>query len=392
MSNSPDPGRRLVDLARRWFALLVLLAVAGPLGCSKSDAADAETNKPPELPYFEDGVIKLPEVFAEKAALQTAAVEMTEVSPVVHVTGVLEFDAQRLAAVGSRISGRVAEVHVIEGSKVEADQELATLVSAELGTAQAEIAAAEALLAAAERDVARKESLLAEGITSQRELDLAKSTRAIAAAQLRAARQRVQAMSGAKAQAEQLGVVSLRSPIAGDVVGVHVSRGQAVVPSHTAFMIADRRSLWVNLSVFEGELLHVQVGDPVEVSPSARPEETFRGVVAFVSVGLDPKTRSADVRVVVDNESGLLRAGQAVRANIRPVAARRRTVVVPRAAVAQIDGAPTLFVARDARTFEPRQVTLGIGDQERVEIAAGLRPEERLAVSGVFALKGELFR
>jgi multidrug efflux pump subunit AcrA (membrane-fusion protein) len=136
----------------------------------------------------------------------------------------------------------------------------------------------------------------------------------------------------------------------------------------------------------------VQVGDPVEVSPSARPEETFRGVVAFVSVGLDPKTRSADVRVVVDNESGLLRAGQAVRANIRPVAARRRTVVVPRAAVAQIDGAPTLFVARDARTFEPRQVTLGIGDQERVEIAAGLRPEERLAVSGVFALKGELFR
>src|SRR5690606_27640699 len=122
---------------------------------------------------------------AERAGITVAAAQIEEVHPVVHVTGVLEFDAQRLAAVGSRISGRVAEVHVIEGSKVEADQELATLVSAELGTAQAEIAAAEALLAAAERDVARKESLLAEGITSQRELDLAKSTRAIAAAQLR---------------------------------------------------------------------------------------------------------------------------------------------------------------------------------------------------------------
>jgi cobalt-zinc-cadmium efflux system membrane fusion protein len=374
-------------MRRAAWLLLGLAAVS----CG-GDAAEAALGPRPPLPTTRGGVIELPEGYAERAGITVAAAQIEEVHPVVHVTGVLEFDAQRLAAVGSRISGRVAEVHVIEGSKVEADQELATLVSAELGTAQAEIAAAEALLAAAERDVARKESLLAEGITSQRELDLAKSTRAIAAAQLRAARQRVQAMSGAKAQAEQLGVVSLRSPIAGDVVGVHVSRGQAVVPSHTAFMIADRRSLWVNLSVFEGELLHVQVGDPVEVSPSARPEETFRGVVAFVSVGLDPKTRSADVRVVVDNESGLLRAGQAVRANIRPVAARRRTVVVPRAAVAQIDGAPTLFVARDARTFEPRQVTLGIGDQERVEIAAGLRPEERLAVSGVFALKGELFR
>lgn len=338
-----------------------------------------------------EGVIVLPEGYAARAGIVVAQAQIEEVRPVVHVTGVLEFDAQRLAAVGSRISGRVAEVHVIEGSKVEAGELLATLESAELGTAQAEIAAAEARLAMAERDVARKQSLLAEGITSQRELDLAMSTRAIAASELRAARQRVAAMSGSRTNAA-LGVHEMRSPIAGDIVDVHVARGQAVVPSHTAFTVADRRSLWVHLALFEGEVLNVQVGDPVELSPSAHPEESFPGVVAFVSVTLDPKTRSAEARVVVDNTSGKLRAGQAVQANIRPVAAQRRAVVVPRQAVMQLDGAPTLFVARDERTFEARQVTLGIGDSDRVEIAVGLRPDERLAVSGVFALKGELFR
>jgi len=371
--------------ASLWLGLVVVA------GCRGGEAAGRVKPAPPEMPVLHDGLVELPAGYAERAGIAVAPAHYEDVTPVVHVTGVLEFDALRLAAVGSRIAGRVVDVEVIEGSKVEVGQELGTIVSAELGTAQADIAAAEARVQAAQRDVARKRSLLAEGITSQRELDLAISASAIAEAQLRAARQRVTALAGARGQA-RLGVAALRSPIAGDVVGVHVSRGQAVVPSHTAFMIADYRSLWVRLAVFEGELLQVQVGDPVELSPSARPEETFAGVVAFVSVALDPMTRSAEVRVVVDNESGKLRAGQAVQANIRPAAAQRRAVVVPRQAVLQIDGVTTLFVAQSERRFESRPVKLGIGDFDRVEVKEGLAADEPVAVSGVFALKGELYR
>jgi cobalt-zinc-cadmium efflux system membrane fusion protein len=344
-----------------------------------------------ELPVIRDGVVELPAGYADRAGISVVPAHYEDVRPIVHVTGVLEFDAQRLAAVGSRIAGRVADVEVIEGSKVEAGQVLGTMVSAELGTAQADIAAMEARLLAAKRDVERKRSLLAEGITSQRELDLAISSAAIAEAQLRAAKQRVAALAGGPSKSK-LGVNALTSPIGGDVVGVHVSRGQAVVPSHTAFMIADRRSLWVRLAVFEGELLYVRPGDPVELTPTNRPEEAFAGVVEFVSVALDPMTRSAEVRVVVDNSSGRLRAGQAVHANIRPASAQRRAVVVPRPTVIQIDGAPIVFVATGERTFEMRPVKLGIGDFERVEVKEGLKADERVAVSGVFALKGELYR
>ncbi|MCY0995062.1 efflux RND transporter periplasmic adaptor subunit [Nannocystis sp. ILAH1] len=371
--------------------LLGLMGLLGAASCGGGEAASAAKMKAPELPVIRDGVVEVPAGYAERVGITVAPAHYEDVTPIVHVTGVLEFDAQRLAAVGSRIAGRVADVEVIEGSKVEVGQVLGTLVSAELGTAQADIAAMEARLLAASRDVERKRSLLAEGITSQRELDLAISSAAIAAAQLRAAKQRVAALAGAPSKGK-LGFNALTSPIAGDVVGVHVSRGQAVVPSHTAFMIADRRSLWVRLSVFEGEVLHVQPGDPVELTPTNRPEEAFAGVVEFVSVALDPMTRSAEVRVVVDNTSGRLRAGQAVHANIRPTSVQRRAVVVPRQAVIQIDGAPRLFVATDERTFEMREVTLGVGDFERVEVKEGLSVDERVVVSGVFALKGELYR
>ncbi|MDC0667181.1 efflux RND transporter periplasmic adaptor subunit [Nannocystis radixulma] len=379
---SPRTGRRAASL------LLGLVAVAG---CRGGEAAGRMKRAVPEVPVLRDGLVELPAGYAERAGIAIAPARYEDVTPVVHVTGVLEFDALRLAAVGSRIAGRVAEVEVIEGSKVEVGQVLGTIVSAELGTAQADIAAMEARVLTAQRDVARKRSLLAEGITSQRELDLAISAAAIAEAQLRAARQRVTALAGSRGS-KQLGVAALRSPIAGDVVDVVVSRGQAVVPSHTAFMIADPRTLWVRLAVFEGELLHVQVGDPVELSLTTGSEETFAGVVEFVAVALDPMTRSAEVRVVVDNHSGKLRAGQTVQANIRPASVQRRAVVVPRQAVLQIDGVPTVFVAQTERSFESRPVTLGVGDFERVEIQQGLAADEQVVVSGVFALKGELYR
>jgi cobalt-zinc-cadmium efflux system membrane fusion protein len=378
----PRTGRRAASL------LLGLVAVAG---CRGGEAAGRMKRAVPEVPVLRDGLVALPAGYAERAGIAIAPARYEDVTPIVHVTGVLEFDALRLAAVGSRIAGRVADVEVIEGSKVEVGQVLGTIVSAELGTAQADIAAMEARVLTAQRDVARKRSLLAEGITSQRELDLAISAAAIAEAQLRAARQRVTALAGSRGS-KQLGVAALRSPIAGDVVGVQVSRGQAVVPSHTAFMIADPRTLWVRLAVFEGELLHVQVGDPVELSPTTGSEETFAGVVEFVAVALDPMTRSAEVRVVVDNHAGKLRAGQTVQANIRPASVQRRAVVVPRQAVLQIEGAPTVFVAQTELSFESRQVTLGVGDFERVEIQQGLAADEQVVVSGVFALKGELYR
>jgi cobalt-zinc-cadmium efflux system membrane fusion protein len=108
--------------------------------CSDSEASPTDTPAAaPELPYFENGVVRLPAAFAARIGLKTQVATVTDISPVVHVTGVLEFDEQRIAAVGSRISGRVKEVRVIEGTRVKPGDTLATMESAELGKAQAEI-------------------------------------------------------------------------------------------------------------------------------------------------------------------------------------------------------------------------------------------------------------
>ncbi len=381
-------GAGRASLAR----LALVGALLGSAGCG-DPAADpnADQAAAPELPRFDDGVVRLPAAFAERIGLKTMVTELTDITPVVHVTGVLEFDEQRIAAVGSRISGRVKEVRVIEGSRVKPGDVLATLESAELGTAQADISAIEARARYADTDAARKQKLLEEGIASLRALELAMQESKVTAAELRAARQRVKALGGS-AGGKALGVMSLTSPIDGDVVKVHVFRGQAVESSYTAFTIADRRSLWVRLSVFEGEVGNIRVGDTVEISAQVNAGEFLTGTVAFISTVLDPVNRSAEVRVVVPNESGTLRVGQAVNARIRPAAAARRGLAVPRVAIVQVDGKPTVFVAIDDTGVVPRPVELGVQGVDTVEVTSGLAVGDRVVVEGVFALKSELFR
>jgi cobalt-zinc-cadmium efflux system membrane fusion protein len=384
---------RAVHLARTLLAVLAMIAPLVITGCSDNEAAAHAKDEPaaPALPYFEDGVVRLPPAFAERIGLRSEPAKITDIAPVVHVTGVLEFDEQRIAAVGSRISGRVKEVRVIEGTKVGPGDVLATMESAELGKAQADIFAVKARAQYAGTDKKRKEKLLEEGIASLRALELASQETLVTAAELRAAKQRVQALGGS-ASGKALGVMALTSPIDGDVVKVHVFRGQAVEPSYTAFTIADRRSLWVRLSVFEGEVGNVRVGDSVEISSQVTPDKVLTGKVTFISTVLDPVTRSAEVRVVVPNEAGELRVGQAVNARIKPSAANKKALAVPRSAIVQVDGKPTVFVAIDDTGVVPKPIELGVQGADLVEVKSGLNEGDRVVLEGVFALKSELFR
>ncbi len=362
-------------------------------GCQEEDAkaSDAKVETTPELPYFEGEVIRVPPPFAERIGIKTTVAAVGEISPVVHVTGMLEFDEQLIAAVGSRISGRVRQVKVIEGTRVEPGDVLATMESAELGKAQAEIFSVKARAQYADTDKKRKKQLLSEGIASQRAVELALQESSVTDAELRAAKQRVQALGGAVGDGA-LGLMSLTSPISGDVVKVHVFRGQAVEPSYTAFTIADRSTLWVRLAVFEGEVTNIRPGDAVEISTQVTPDEVLKGTVTYISSVLDPVTRSAEVRVIVPNEAGKLRVGQAVNARIRPSAAIKQALTVPRSAVVQVDGKPTLFVAIDETGISPRAVELGVESRDIVEIKSGVTAGERVVTEGVFALKSELFR
>ena len=308
----------------------------------------------------------------------------------VNVTGTVTFDPERVAAVGSRISGRVSRLYKIEGAEVKAGDLLAEIESADLGQAQASVLAARAHAEAANANEKREAELAEMKISAHREAELAKAQAVAARAELAAAEQRVRALGGTNDGAT--GVLRLTTPIAGRVIERNVTRGQSVEATLTAFRVADLSRVWVELAVFQGQLAALRVGNKVDLSSSSDAASPLYGSVAYVGDVIDLETRTAPVRVVVENPELRLRPGQSVSATIHTSAPVASAISVPLAALTSVDGKPTVFVAHDEFSVEPRAVSLGAQDGDRVEIARGIDRTDRIAVSGVFALKSEIFR
>jgi cobalt-zinc-cadmium efflux system membrane fusion protein len=343
-----------------------------------------------DVPYLDGKWIQYSAEYAKRAEIAFATAEKSTFEPVVSVTGTVAFDAERMSAVGARIAGRVRKIYKLDGQPVQANEILADIESAELGEAQAALLGARAHTEAANANEKREKELADERISARREAELATANAAAARADLAAAEQKVRALGGTPSGVP--GILLLRSPIAGKVIECNVSRGQSVEATHTAFRVADLSRVWVQLAVFERQLSVIREGDAVDILPQGESDRKVTGVIAHVGDVIDLDTRTAPVRVVVDNPDGLLRPGQSVLAKIRTSSPAAASILLPRGAVISVDGKPTVFVGRDALAVEPRTVLLGGQDAERVEIVSGIAPGDKVVTSGVFALKSEIFR
>jgi cobalt-zinc-cadmium efflux system membrane fusion protein len=342
------------------------------------------------VPHVEGDAIAVSASFRARAHITVEPVKRELITPEIRVTGTVTYDPAYVAAVGTRIRGLVRRLTKIEGQLVDKGDPLAEIESADLGEAQASIAMAKAQLNAAQLHAARQKELSGHGLTSMRDLELADAELAERRALLASATQKASALGGEAPGA--LGVYTLRAPMAGTIVDRGVASGQTVEGQTVAFRIADLDHLWIELEVFEQSLGAVQKGDPVDVKALAEGAPPMHGVVAYVGHEVDRATRSAPVRVEIDNRARSLRPGQAVTAVLHPKDAARTDLVIPKRAVTQIDGKHTVFVALAEDRFAPRAVTLGPSDGKRDVVLAGLEDGARVVVDGVFALKSELYR
>ena len=379
-------------LRRGAVAAGVFIVVGGAFAAvysrvSSGTPAVAETR---DVPHLEGKYIRFSKAWAERSGLASEVVTEGTLSPIVSVTGTATFDPRLVAAIGSRISGRVRRVRVFPGDEVHAGDVVVELESAELGTAQAAILAARAHADAAGANEKREDDLLALSLTSQRDVESARATAASARADLLAAEQRLRALGGSSRS--PIGVLALATPVAGRVVEMNVATGQFVEPTTTVARVADLSRLWIELDVFERELAHVREGDRVDLSPQTNQGLTLEGRVAHVGDVIDLDTRSAPVRVVVANDEGALRPGQSVLARIHTRAATKPALVAPLDAVTSVDGKSTVFVAHDESSVEARTIELGPRDTTSAVVVSGLEKGERVVTHGVFALKSEVFR
>ncbi|NNF25978.1 MAG: efflux RND transporter periplasmic adaptor subunit [Gemmatimonadetes bacterium] len=381
------------QIAKGVSAVLTLVVALG--ACSASDGGDEGADEAFERVAGVDRVLLGPEAVADlQLTLETA--QIRELVPSLEVPAEIIADPDRVAIIGSRVSGRIVDVMHNVGDVVAVGTPLAVLESVDVGSAVADYTAARARAEVAHSAAERASRLFEDRIVperrveeSQADLRAAEAEEAAAATRLRTFGVPLPLPEGA-----ELGRVTLSSPISGTMVARSASTGQWVEPSDQLAEVIDVRRLWLLASVYERDIRHVEVGQPVLVDVRAYPGEVFPGTVQLVEATLDESSRSAGIRVELPNPDRRLKPGMFATARITGTHAHeaRLLLAIPIAAVQEVDGHTSVFVLDDEGGFTLQRVHLGEQAGDFVEVLNGLSEGDEVVVNGSFVLKGHLLR
>jgi membrane fusion protein, copper/silver efflux system len=181
--------------------------------------------------------------------------------------------------------------------------------------------------------------------------------------------------------------LTLRSPILGTVTAKNVVEGARLTPADIPFEITDLSRVWVLVDVYEAELGRAKVGTLAELTVPSAPGKVLQGRVAFVDPVMDPKTRTAKVRLEFPNPSGELRPEMFGEVLLKGQG--RKGLLVPLDAVLDAGTTKVVFIALGGGKFEPREVSTGNAVGENVEIRSGLKGGEEVVVHANFLVDSE---
>ena len=375
---------------------LLGLPVAGPVSAAQPAAprgGDGHAHGAGES-HGAEGKITMTAEQVTAAGIEVAPVRGGVLVNRVAVPGVLGASQDRLSRVTARVSGTIAEVRKGLGEEVAAGEVLVVIESRDIADAKGEYLAATRTAALAETTLARESRLWRQRVTAEQDFLQARATAEEQRIKLDLARQRLSALGLTEAEvaalprqpAASLRRLEIRAPIAGRVTARAAVPGAAVAADAELFTVADLSRLWVEMAIPPRDLPMARQGGAVALS--AGEEARGEGRVVFVSPLLDPETRAARAVAEVMNADGRWRPGAFVTAHLA-TAEQPVDVMVPRAAVQEIEGERVVFV-RTPEGFEKRDVAIGREDADSYEVIFGLDPGTEIAVGNAFALRAEL--
>jgi RND family efflux transporter MFP subunit len=300
----------------------------------------------------------------------------TQAHETVRAAGKVALDERRVSRVSPKISGWIEKVYAdFTGDLVKQGQPLVTIYSPELLASQREyllaLRAAETMAKSSLGDTRGHQQTMLEA--ARRRLELFDLT-GEQIAELERTRQPVKS-------------VTLYAPASGYVMERNAFPNQRAMPETSLYTLADLSRVWVMAEVFEYEAPNIRPGQAVTLSFPYSPERAFRGRVAYIQPGLDPSTRTLQVRIEAPNPGMQLKPDMYLDVSFEQQGGRM--LAVPATAVLDTGRRQTVFVHRGNGFMEPREVLVGRRFGDQVQILEGLSDTDEIVVSGNFLIDSE---
>ena len=330
----------------------------------------------PGMSSSPSGAVVIPAVARQLIGVRSASAVYRTLTQEIRTVGTVGYDERGLTQVTLKISGWVREVFVNSiGRPVRKGEALFTFYSPDLLASQDEYLLAlrtQARLATSPLDEAKANA--ASLVTSARErLRLWDLTDA----QITALERRGKAEP----------VLTIYAPSSGIVLKREALPGKYVEPGTTLYEVADLSRVWISADVYESEVAAVKLDQPISVSFSAYPGETFHGNRAYIYPSLNTEARTVRVRFELPNPGLKLKPGMYGNVILQTDAVN--TLVVPKEAVLETGLRQLVFMDRGEGRYEQRLVKLGRRSQDHVEVMEGLNDGDRIVTSANFLLDAE---
>ncbi len=299
----------------------------------------------------EEGVVMLGSNTVQAIHVQTEPVAERPIIRTLRVAGMVDDDDTKHRRLSAYAEGRVEKLFVnFVGAEVTAGQPLATFYSPGLLAVESEYLSVVKQKDPVEvSDSFQQERARLKEVAVQRLKRLGYSDAQLAA---------LAKKDSADARTDIL------APMTGTVVARNVYEGQYVKEGDVLFEIADFDTMWFQFEAYERDLTWLRVGQRVEVTTPALPNETVTAPITFIDPNLNDMTRSARVRVELTNPVVEVDGRKARRwlhkmyADGVVMIEAPAALTVPRTAVLSA-GQPLVYVEVGPGAYEPRTVKLG---------------------------------
>lgn len=355
------------------IAILFAFISAVAVGCSSGEAAEADAGS---------GVV----------TVEVETIERETISRVLSYSGDILGEVE--VRVFSTIPERIVALNAEEGQQVERGDLLATIRADALGQgvrqALGGLASARAQVAGLRDTLNRQQRLAASGVVTQAQVDATRFQLQAAEAQMAQLQATVGSARSKRSDA------NVRSPIGGIIGQVFVEEGDLATPQRPICTVVQMDRVEVVIQVPEQDLGSVHAGMEAEVRIASVPERVFRAPVSRISPVVDRMSRTATLRIMLDNPDHVIRPGSLADVSIE-VERHDNAVVVNQYSLvlderAGDDGRAhfrAYVLSSEGESVEERRVETGIFAGDRVEVTEGLDDGERLVVQGQHLLRAD---
>ena len=288
------------------------------------------------------------------------------------LSGEIRFSDSKVVKVFPFSSGKVMEVKVSQGDKVNKGQVLAVIKSVEVAGNYSDLSTSGNDVTIAKRQLDNEESLYKNGIASEREYMEAKENFSKAQTVVQKLKEQININGGGHTNAG--GTYIITAPMAGYVVEKKISQGAFIRNdnSDNMFTIGDISEVWVYANVYETDIAKVKEGYKATVSTLAYPDKIFTGVIDKVSQVLDPETKVMKIRVKLKNDNQQLKPEMFANITVRNKEGQQ-AINIPAASIISENGNNYVVVYHSKCDLKVQQVDLFKISGDKAYVKSGVQ-------------------